>query len=169
MVTTLGYHERVRIDHFLYGTPKVSTPTMPTTSLPTRPAANNGNKELTTPQGVTQQPAVDNQGQAPSSVPSNESQWLTSASGVITVKLPTENTTFKSGDKLYGSGSVSSVQYRLIDDVIGVISQGTISVVNGNFSATVNFVAQGKTGRLDVFSTDAQGRELNEVQVPIKL
>lgn len=163
------YHERIRIEHFIYGTPKVSGPQMPTTSLPAHPAANDGNKQLTTPQGVVQQPATDNQGQTPNSgIPDDQSKWLTSASGVITVKLPSENSTFRSGDQLYGSASTSTVQYRLIDATTGVISQGTVSVVKGNFSATLSFTSQAKSGRLDVFSVDSQGRETNEVQVPLK-
>jgi hypothetical protein len=59
------------------------------------------------------------------------------------------------------------VNYRLIDDQVGVISQGTIKVVAGNFSAAVNFKPYAKTGRLDVFTTDDNGKESNEVQVQV--
>jgi hypothetical protein len=59
------------------------------------------------------------------------------------------------------------VQYTLIDNNVGVISQGTIPVVNGNFSATIDFSPTATAGRLDVFTTDANGKEINEVQLQV--
>jgi len=52
---------------------------------------------------------------------------------------------------------------------MGVISQGIIQVVNGKFSATVNFPSHSNSGRLDVYSTDSNGKEINEVQLNVTL
>lgn len=73
----------------------------------------------------------------------------------------------KPGGDVYGVATVDKVQYRLIDNTAGVISQGFINVVNGNFSAAITFKPYASTGRLDVYSLDANGREVNEVQVPV--
>lgn len=96
-----------------------------------------------------------------------ESQWVISKSGNITVKQPVANSKIASGATLSGSAKVDKVSFRLIDDKTGVIAQGTLSVVNGNFSGSLNFTPNSSTGRLDVFSTDAQGVELNEVQIAV--
>jgi len=95
------------------------------------------------------------------------SQWVVSDSGNITVKQPVANAKLQSGAVLSGSAKVSTVNFRLIDSNVGVISEGTLNVVNGNFSGTLNFTPQSSSGRLDVFSTDSQGVELNEVQISV--
>ncbi len=94
-------------------------------------------------------------------------QWIVAASGAITVKQPLANAALQSGDTLSGSAKVSTVNFRLIDNQVGVISQGTLNVVNGNFSGNLNFTSHSSTGRLDVFSTDDQGVEINEVQISV--
>jgi len=111
--------------------------------------------------------ATDNQGATPSSS-TNSSQWTVSTSGLVTVKQPASNSLLKSGDSLFGSAKVSQVQYRLIDNQVGVLAQGPLNVVDGNFSATLHFRAVANTGRLDVFSFDSQGAEVNEVQIPVR-
>ena len=111
--------------------------------------------------------ATDNQGANPS--PStNPSQWTVSSSGIVTVKQPASNSLLKSGDNLFGSAKVSQVQYRLIDNQVGVLAQGPLTVVGGNFSATLHFRPVASSGRLDVFSFDSQGAEVNEVQIPVR-
>lgn len=112
--------------------------------------------------------ATDNQGANPSSATTNSSQWTVSSSGLVTVKQPAGNSLLKSGDSLFGSAKVGQVQYRLIDNQVGVLAQGPLNVVGGNFSATLHFRAVATTGRLDVFSFDSQGAEVNEVQIPVK-
>jgi hypothetical protein len=155
--------------HYLFPTPVVSSLATPTTALPPHPSPNNSEKQLN-PTGIAQQqPGADQHGQSPSnSVPSDPSKWVISASGAITVKLPSASSTIQSGSALYGSSSLSSVQYRLIDDTVGVISQSTLEVVRGNFSGAISFTPHAQTGRLDVYNVDAQGREMNEVQIPVK-
>ena len=148
--------------------PNVTTPPRPTiTQLPEHKASNNGEKKPSTTSQVNQGTATDNNGAGQVNTPSN--QWTISASGAITVKDPAPGSTVKSGFLLAGSATVGKIQYRLIDDQVGVISQGFISVVNGNFSASVNFPSYGKSGRLDVFSTSSNGAEINEVQIQINL
>ena len=154
--------------HFFHKTAVVRAPAKPITTLPAQSATNNGNKVPSLIPTLNQGTATDENGQVPSTgVPTDPSQWSTSTSGLITVKLPGSNSTIQSGTTLTGSSSVDQVQYRLTDDKVGVISQGSISVVNGNFTASINFMAHGNTGRLDVFSTDSTGKEYNEVQIPI--
>lgn len=111
--------------------------------------------------------ATDNQGVTPSTT-TNPSEWVTSSSGVITVKQPVNNSVLKSGDTLFGSAKVNQIQYRLIDNQVGVLAQGPISVVRGSFSVTLHFRQVGSSGRLDVFSFDSQGAEVNEVQIPVR-
>lgn len=97
----------------------------------------------------------------------DSSQWTVSASGNITVKSPVANQTIKNGSVLSGSAKVSQIHYRLSDNKVGVIAQGALDVVNGNFSGVLKFSSQGSGGRLDVFSTDSQGVEYNEVQINV--
>lgn len=136
--------------------------------LPAQPMPNNGNK---TPSVSTNNDnngsAVDTHGQSVPTTASNK--WTVSQSGLITVKQPTGGSSLKSGEAIIGSagGGIGQVEYRLLDNQIGVISQGYISVVNGSFSATINFQSHSSSGRLDVFNTDSGGREINEVQVPV--
>ena len=111
--------------------------------------------------------ATDNQGAVPNSS-SNSSYWTTSTSGLVTVKQPGANSVLGSGAALYGSAKVSQVQYRLIDNQVGVLAQGPLNVVGGNFSATLHFRPIASSGRLDVFSFDSQGAEVNEVQIPVR-
>lgn len=118
--------------------------------------------------GVAQGTAVDNNGQLPTPVTTPSNQWTQSQSGLLTVQQPLANSTIKTGFTLSGTAqNISKLQYRLIDSQVGVISQGFINVVNGSFSASVNFKSSASTGRLDVFNTDPTGKEINEVQLPI--
>lgn len=109
--------------------------------------------------------ATDTSGTAAANT--NRSQWVVSASGVVTVKQPTANSRFQSGDTVSGSAKIDQVNYRLSDNSVGVVAEGTLSVVNGDFSGTLHFTPRGTGGRLDVFSTDSRGVEYNEVQINV--
>lgn len=109
--------------------------------------------------------STDTNGQAAANT--NSSQWITSASGNITVEQPIANAAIQSGNTLSGTAKVSSVNYRLVDNSVGVISEGTLSVVNGKFSGNLNFTPHSSGGRLDVFSTAPNGAELNEIEIAI--
>jgi len=148
--------------------PKISPQPTPTINkLPTQPAANNGEKDVTAKPTKNDGTATDNQGQVTSPISTNSSQWLRSASGVITVKQPISGSIIKSGVELVGTAQASKVQYRLVDNQVGVISQGFINVVSGNFSANLSFQSRSSTGRLDVFTANDNGVESNEVQIPV--
>ena len=155
--------------HFFHKAATVSAPAAPITKLPTTTSASSGNKNPATNSTVSQGAATDKNGQTPTSgVSTDPSQWSTSSSRLITVKAPIRGSTFQSGDTVTGATSVASqVQYRLVDDQSGVIAQGSISVVNGNFTASLNFKASSSTGSLDIFSADQNGKETNEVQIPL--
>jgi hypothetical protein len=110
--------------------------------------------------------STDTRGQSSSNT--SASQWVSSASGAITVKQPLADTKFSDGSVLGGSAKVGQVQYRLKDNNVGVISRGTLNVTDGNFSGIIHFSSQGTGGQLDVFSTDSQGVEYDEVQINVR-
>jgi hypothetical protein len=142
------------------GTPVApKTSSSPAQSTPKTATGNSSNLDATRNSGV----AVDTKGSAPASTDS--SQWTISSSGLITVKQPTANSRLQDGSSIVGSSKLDQVHYRLKDNKVGVIAQGTLDVVNGNFSGTLHFQPQGTGGQLDVFSTDSQGVEYNEVQI----
>lgn len=125
-------------------------------------------KAPTVSTSANQGTAKDANGQSNTPIATTPAQWATSESQIITLKLPVAQMTFKPGDSLAGSAvGLREVQYRLIDNKVGVIAQGYLSVVDGNFAGTMQFKAHDTTGRLDVFSTNDSGAEINEVQVPI--
>lgn len=97
-----------------------------------------------------------------------QGQWTTSPNGVITVYSPANGEITTNGSTISGKTTVLRVSFRLIDDVSGVIAQGDLPVVNGTFSGTFSFSTTGKEGRLDVFSTQHDGTEINNVEVPIR-
>lgn len=108
---------------------------------------------------------TDTNGQATANT--NSSQWITSTSGNITVEQPIANATIQSGTTLSGTAKVGTVNYRLVDSSVGVISEGTLNVVNGKFSGNLNFTPHSSGGRLDVFSTAPNGAELNEIEIAV--
>lgn len=96
------------------------------------------------------------------------SQWSSSSSGELIVYTPTANSILKNGSTLSGKASTSTVSFRLIDNVSGVIAQGELSVVNGTYSGTFQFDTSASEGRLDVFNTRYGGVEYNNVAIPVK-
>lgn len=92
----------------------------------------------------------------------------TSDSGNISVYGPQPDRLFQSGDRLYGTANVDTVWYRLIDDRIGMVTQGSLPVQDGRFSGTFNFDTDGTNGRLDIYSLDSDGRETDSVEVDVR-
>jgi hypothetical protein len=109
---------------------------------------------------------IDNEGQV-SSIP-NETAWTSSPSGDITLYSPVQNQQLKNGDTIAGESSLTTVTYRVIDDISGVISSGQLSVVNGKFSGNISFNTKATEGRLDVFGTKEDGSEFSNVEIDIK-
>jgi len=158
------------IGYFIYlksttPTVKDTSSTTPSTAKTAQSTYSDGGAHSQAESNNSTSPAIDQKGQA-TNTPS--STWTTSKSGLITVKQPAANSTLKSGATLSGSSQTSSVSYTLADNVTGVLSQGTLSVVNDNFSGTLVFLAKGTTGQLNVFSLDpTTGAEINTITIPV--
>ncbi|HJQ09255.1 MAG TPA: hypothetical protein VJ836_07290 [Candidatus Saccharimonadales bacterium] len=98
-----------------------------------------------------------------------ETEGVSSTSGAITVARPAKGALVTPGAILSGMvKDVDAVQYRLIDDQQGVIAQGQLQVADGTFSGKLQFSARAATGRLDVFSFDPTGREVNYIEMPVR-
>jgi len=110
---------------------------------------------------------VDTKGSSTPSTPTSSA--VSSSSGLITVYSPTSGSKLSSGDAVSGTAKVGTVYYRIVDNSVGVISQGSLSVVNHKFSGNVYFHPHASTGQLDVFSYDSQGAEVNSVQINLSL
>jgi hypothetical protein len=108
----------------------------------------------------------DTQGSLATSLDS--SKWSSSKDGVITVYEPSKNGLVTGNSSLSGASSLSKVSFRLIDDVSGVIAQGTLSVANGKFSGNFDFSTSGTNGRLDIFSATIDGVESSNIEIPIR-
>lgn len=110
--------------------------------------------------------ATDTGGQTPSTT--NNSQWITSQSGVITVKQPVADATLSNGATLAGkTTSTGPIHFILLDNSVGQIATGMLNVVNGNFSGQLTFQAHSTSGQLDVFTTAPNGREQNLIEIGI--
>lgn len=118
--------------------------------------------------GTNQGGATDNKGGGTQTNPGEST--VTSDSGAITVKGLAAQDLLSDGNTLHGTttNAVSTVQFRVIDETVGVIAQGSLSVVNGAYSGTLHFNAKSTTGRVDVFSFDAAGSEINNIEIPVR-
>jgi cytoskeletal protein RodZ len=123
-------------------------------------------KQPTSNTGRTIGGGIDTKGQTGTTT--NPSQWITSKSGTITVEQPIANATVHSGSYLVGTAKVGTVSFRLSDDSVGEIAEGTLQVVNGKFSGKLGFTPHASAGELDVFSTNSRGVEFNEIQIAVR-
>ena len=116
-------------------------------------------------EGVPQGGAVDTQGSGASNTPGG----ISSESGVITVQQPLKDNVIASGVVVAGKASgLDNVQYRLIDDQVGVLAQGALKVKDGAFSGTLQFTPRASSGRLDIFSYDSTGKEINTIEINVR-
>jgi len=99
---------------------------------------------------------------------SKNQSGISSASGMITLFTPKENQKLSDGVSVEGKSSVDAVQYRLKDSLHGVISQGRLTVKNGVFSGTLKIHTNATEGTFEVYSSDAQGREVNNIKVEVR-
>lgn len=97
-----------------------------------------------------------------------QNQWTSSKDGNITVYSPAKDSKVISGDSVSGASKLTSISFRLIDDVKGVIAQGSLSVVDGKFSGKFNFSTTGTNGRLDIFSVSDDGVESSNIELPVR-
>jgi hypothetical protein len=126
-----------------------------------------GKKRSTSSGDASQGGATDNHGKT-TTLTTNQSQWAISASGDITLESPIANGTMQTGYTIEGTAKVSLVQYRLVDANTGVIAQGSLNVVNGAFSGTLQFQSHATTGQLDIFSYNSSDVEINNINLPVK-
>jgi hypothetical protein len=103
----------------------------------------------------------------PEKITTKPTQWSASKSGVVVVQNPIIDQTIKPDAILSGTSSANTLQYRLIDDDTGIISEGSIDVKDGKFSVSMSFKSHASTGRLDVFTVNSSGVEEDEVQIKV--
>ena len=139
--------------------PKNSTTIQPTTNTQSPTKNPNGT-------GLMHSQSIDTNGQGVSNTPKN--QWVTSVSGNITLQQPVAGSTVYSGLKVIGTAKVKSVDYRLSDNSIGVLTTGTLNVVNGKFSGILYFTPKSNAGQLDIFNTNSRGIEINEIDIGVE-
>ena len=134
--------------------------------LPKNPSTNiNSSKSLSPSSGVSQGSSTNNINSV--QITTSPNQWASSSSGNIVLQDPIANQTISIGFYLVGTANVPTVFYSLLDNQVGVISTNSINVINGKFSAAVNFKSVSQSGRLDVYSTDPNGKEINLVEIPV--
>ncbi len=110
---------------------------------------------------------VDQNGKTSGTLPPS-SQWVLSTSGNITLQLPSPNTTVRSGDTLSGLAKVSSVQFILKDNSVGLIAQGNLKVVDGKFSGILKFTPHSNSGKLEVYYPNpSNGAEEDIVEINV--
>jgi len=89
-------------------------------------------------------------------------------SGLITLYQPAEGAKLSSGQTVSGEAAVPVVSYRIKDDIRGVVAQGMLAVADGKFSGQLTLGATGKTGTLEIYSTDpSTGVEENNVKINV--
>ncbi len=118
--------------------------------------------------GNSQGGAIDNDGDSGTSTPSEPT--IPASTGKITVAGLASGGLLTSGMQLHGTTAtdVTQVQFRVIDEEVGVLGQGQLKVVNGSFSGTLQFTPRSDTGRLDVYSFDTAGSEINNIEIPVR-
>jgi hypothetical protein len=99
--------------------------------------------------------------------PGSPNDWSRSKNGEILVYTPVSEAKLVSNSTLNGESQSSVVYFRLIDDVRGVIVDGSLDVKDGKFSGVINFETTGEKGRLDIFAMDENGLEKNNVEIPV--
>jgi hypothetical protein len=118
--------------------------------------------------------ATDNNGVIPTNTTvtnnTGSGQPTSSTSGLVTLENPTNGQTINSGTEIYGEAQVGTVQFQLIDNQSGQIASGSLSVVNGKFSGTLQFKSYSSTGKLNVFSqASPTSPEVNLISIPVGL
>lgn len=136
----------------------VSKSSTSNTPEPAKTASGSGN--------LQQGESANTNGQAIANTPKNE--WVTSDSGNITLEQPIAGTNLSNGAVVIGTAKLATIDYRLSDNSVGVLTQGTFNVNGGKFSGILHFTPKSSSGQLDIFTTDSRGIELNEIQIGVK-
>lgn len=96
------------------------------------------------------------------------SDWVSSSNGDITLQEPSSGTVFESGDAIVGLAKVSTVQFILTDNAVGLIAQGNLNVINGKFSSTIQFTPHSNSGNLEVYYPNpSNGAEEDIVNIDV--
>ncbi|HUC88269.1 MAG TPA: hypothetical protein VMR95_03930 [Candidatus Binatia bacterium] len=140
--------------------PKAVIKVKASTSTPQAPA-------VATTTGLTPGGVVDKNGQTTGSLPPS-SDWVSSASGDITLQQPSPNTTVNNGDPISGTANVSNVSFILTDNSVGLIDQGNLNVVNGKFSGLLEFQAHSSSGILQLYYPNpSNGSEEDIIEIDV--
>jgi hypothetical protein len=109
----------------------------------------------------------DNQNAQTSSLPP-ASQWSTSANGDITLQEPVNGGTVGSGSVISGLAKVSSVQFILVDNSVGLIDQGNLTVTDGKFTGTMEFTSHSSAGKLSIYYPNpTNGKEEDIISIDV--
>ena len=109
---------------------------------------------------------IDNQGDIPNDISRNNPK--VSESGEITVFSPTDNSLLSNGQILSGTSTLPKINYRVIDDISGMITIGELAVVNGSFSGAITFDTLADTGQIDIYATQVNGVEFSNIAIPVR-
>lgn len=115
--------------------------------------------------GSSQGGVTDNNGDT--QAPPADTTGTTSQSGAITVWQPVGQSLIGSGETIRGKATVPVVQFRVIDDEVGVIAQGELKVVDGVWSGIMRFNAVSGKGSIQVYSLNDQSVEENNISIPV--
>jgi len=150
--------------------PSYSTNAKTTSTAPSAQNDFQGDNQKTVPETVPEANAsgADQNGSIDTIPPS--SQWTKSDDGTsIIVYGPAKNSSFASGDLVFGAANSGTVSYRLSDSVSGLLTSGTASVVDGKFSIKLSFSTSADSGNIEIFNQkDPYSPESNNVLVPVR-
>jgi hypothetical protein len=138
--------------------------TVPTvTGTPSRPTVHNPNTTNSEPDSV-----VNNKPASQTSSLPPASQWSTSTNGDITLQEPVNGGTISSGSIISGLANVGSVQFILVDNSVGLIDQGTLTVTDGKFSGALEFTSHSSSGKLSVYYPNpSNGKEEDIISIDV--
>lgn len=129
-----------------------------------KPPSSQNNPDNNNDSSTSDSAVVDSNGQ--DVVPTTNPQK--SSSGKITLYSPTEGSKISSDTTVSGESTAESVQYRIKDDVRGVIGQGSLNATNGKFSGHLIVNSKGTKGTFEIYSTNpTTGAEENNIKLNI--
>lgn len=109
--------------------------------------------------------ATDNSGNIDQSV--DTSNPISSSTGEISLYSPKQNSMISNQITVAGTSTLDSVMYRISDNVSGLITTGSLKIVDGRFSGIINIDTNGDIGQLDIYSTRSDGNEFSNISVSL--
>lgn len=97
----------------------------------------------------------------------SQSGGVSSQSGNITLFTPQSNQNISGSIMVTGVAKVPEVFYRISDDVNGMINSGKLSVNDGQFSGKLFVNTSAKQGTFEVYNFNAQGQEVNNINIAV--